>query len=64
MARSREPQPMIIPSTYDGLWSGWTVRVIFHNKNVSDPIDVDSGVRGMNCKCKVTVDDDGYLNVV
>lgn len=63
MAKSLEQEPMIIPGTYDGLWSGYTVKIIFHNGKQSHSIKLNEGVRGINCKCHVTVDKDGWVYV-
>ena len=63
MAKSIEKHPFIIPGEYDGLWSAYYVKVIFRNGNMSEPIKLDGGVRGVNCDCKVTVDKEGVLHV-
>jgi len=63
MAKSLKQHPMITPGEYDGLWSAYFVKVIFHNKNKSEDIEVDQGVRGINCKCKITVDKDGWIYI-
>lgn len=47
---------------YKGLWSGYTVQVIFPIGMKSVPFDVNNGVRGINCKCEVEVID-GWLYV-
>ena len=54
---------MIIPNKYDGLWSAYYVEIIFHNGNKSHKIKLDEGVRGINCKCEVIVDEDGWVYV-
>ena len=48
---------------YDGLWSAYYVEIIFHKGNKSHKIKLDEGIRGINCKCKVTVDKDGWVYV-
>jgi len=63
MVKSLEKEPMIIPNEYDGLWSGYYVEIIFHNGNKSHLIKLDGGIRGVNCECKVTVDEDGWVYV-
>lgn len=63
MAKSLEKEPMIIPGEYIGLWSGYHVNIIFNNGNKSHDIKLNEGVRGVNCECKVIVDEDGYVNV-
>ena len=63
MAKSLEKEPMIIPDEYDGLWSAYYVEIIFHKGNKSHKIKLDEGIRGINCKCKVTVDKDGWVYV-
>lgn len=63
MVKSIEKQPFILPGEYQGLWSAWFVEIIFHNGKKSEPIKVDGGVRGINCKCKVTVDNEGNVYV-
>ena len=63
MAKSLEKHPFIIPGTYKGKWSGYYVEIIYHNRNVSYSIKLDEGVRGINCKCNVTVDKEGWVYV-
>lgn len=63
MAKSLEKELMIIPGKYKGLWSAYYVEIIFHNGNKSHKIKLDEGVRGINCKCEVIVDNDGYVFV-
>ena len=63
MAKSLVKEPMIIPGEYDGLWSAYYVEVLFKNGNKSPKIKLDEGVRGVNCECKVIVDEDGWLYV-
>lgn len=62
-AKSLEAYPIIKPGTYDGLWSAYFVEVLFENGRKSEKIELDQGVRGINCKCIVEVDNDGYLKV-
>lgn len=61
MAKSLEQHPLILPGEYNGLWSAYYVRIMFHNGTESEPIKLELGVKGRNCKCKVTVDDDGWV---
>ena len=63
MAKSLEKETMIIPNKYDGIWTVYHVQIIFHNGNKSHKIKLDEGIRGINCKCKVTVDNDGWVYV-
>lgn len=63
MAKSLEKQPMIIPNNYKGLWSGYELQILFHNGNKSNSIKLDEGVRGFDCDCDVTVDEDGWVYV-
>lgn len=63
MAKSIEKTLMIIPGEYDGLWSAYYVEILFHNGRKSQPIKLDDGIRGINCKCKVIVDKDGQIHV-
>jgi hypothetical protein len=63
MARSIEKEPMIIPGTYDGLWSAYYVEILFRNGKKSHKIKLDEGVRGINCKCTVVVEKDGSIVV-
>lgn len=63
MAKSLEAYPIITPGTYNGLWSAYFVEVLFENGRKSQKIKLDGGVRGVNCKCTVKVDEDGYLHV-
>lgn len=62
-AKSLEKYPIIKPGTYPGLWSAYYVEVLFENGKRSDKIKLNSDVRGLNCKCTVTVDDEGQLYV-
>ena len=61
--KSIEKQPMVIPGEYKGIWSAYYVRIIYHNGNQSEPIEVSTGIRGVNCSCKITVEKDGNLYV-
>lgn len=63
MAKSLEPQIYILPGEYTGSWSAYYVKVQFRNGNWSDEFKVDEGVRGINCKCKVTIDNKGNAYV-
>lgn len=63
MAKSIEKQKMIIPGTYEGLWSAYYVQIRFKNGNFSDEFKVDGGVRGINCKCTCIVDENGDVYV-
>lgn len=63
MAKSVEKEPMIIPGNYLGLWTAYTVIILFDNGNKSHPIKLNEGIRGVNFKCNVTVDDDGWIFV-
>jgi hypothetical protein len=63
MAKSLEAYPIIRPGIYDGLWSAYFVEIIFENGKKSKKIELDGGVRGVNCKCIVEVKEDGYLYV-
>lgn len=59
--KSLEPHPFILPGKYKALWSGYTMVIIFHNGNESHNIKMNNGVRGINCKCNVIVDDKGWI---
>lgn len=61
--KSLEQQLYILPGKYEGLWSAYYVEIIFYNGNKSEPIKVNNGVRGINCKCEVVVTDDGWVYV-
>jgi hypothetical protein len=63
MAKSLKSHPYILPGEYDGVWSAYFVVVILNLGIKSEPIKLDEGVKGINCKCKVTVDELGWLNV-
>ena len=63
MAKSIEKQTYILPGEYVGKWTAYHVQVVFHNGNITEPILLDEGIRGVNCKCKLIVDDKGNLNV-
>ena len=63
MAKSIEKQPMIIPGIYEGVWSAYYVKIKYKNGNMSSAIQLDSGIRGVNCECTVEVKDDGYVYV-
>jgi hypothetical protein len=61
--KSLEPQTIITPGSYDGLWSAYYVEIIFDNKRKSGKIKLNNGVRGMNIPCKVVVTEDGWVLV-
>lgn len=63
VAKSLEREPMIIPGKYHGLWSAYYVEILFHNGNKSHPIKLDEGIRGVNCKADVIVDEEGWVYV-
>lgn len=63
MAKSLEKYPNITPGEYEGLWSAYNVNIKFRNGTMSGDIEVDEGVRGINCKCKIIVDEIGIVNV-
>jgi hypothetical protein len=63
MAKSLEPNPYILPGTYDGIWGAYFVKIIFDNGNQSTEFEVDEGIRGVNCKCRVVVDELGWIYV-
>jgi len=56
-----EKQPYILPGVYDGLWSGYSLVIIFSNGKKSDPIKTIDGVRGIDCATKVIVMYDGTV---
>ena len=64
MAKSIEKQPYILPGEYTGKWSAYYVKVLFHNGNESESIELDDGIRGVNCKCKIIVDQDGWVYAI
>jgi len=61
MAKSLEKYPIIAPGIYPGFWSAYFVQIKFGNGKLSDDIEVDEGVRGINCACSIKVDEDGQL---
>lgn len=63
MAKSLEKHPIITSGKYAGLWSAYFVEVLFENGRKSEAIKLDGGVRGVNCKCEVVVDEEGWLHV-
>ena len=63
MAKSLEKYPIIGPGIYPGLWSAYSVKIEFGNGRFSQDIAVDKGVRGINCKCSIHVDDEGQLTI-
>ena len=63
MAKSLEKHPYIKEGKYDGLWSAYYVEVFFDDGSRSDKIKLDIGVKGINLECKITVDNEGWLNV-
>lgn len=63
MAKSLEKITIIKPGTYKGLWSAYYVKIMFDNGRFSQPIKLNDGVRGINIKCEIIVDDDGWVNV-
>lgn len=58
-----EKQPFILPGVYDGLWSAYTLVIIFENGNKSEGIKTIEGIRGINCDVKVIVTDDGTIHI-
>ena len=58
-----EKQPFILPGIYDGLWSAYTLVIIFANGNKSENIKTIDGIRGINCSVKVIVTDDGTIHI-
>jgi len=63
MGKSIEQHKHIAPGEYKGLWSGYFVEIVFENGSKSEKIKLDEGVRGINCKCEVIVDENGFLTV-
>ena len=63
MTKSLKTHDIIIPGEYDGLWSGYNLKIVFDNGNLSGNIELNEGVRGINCECDVKVDDDGWVHV-
>jgi len=63
MAKSLKQEHFIIPGQYKGLWSGYFVEIIFNNGKKSAKIELDGGVRGINCDCDVMVDSDYWIYV-
>jgi len=61
--KSLEKVPIIEPGIYPGLWSAYFVQIVFANGRTSEKIAVDEGVRGVNCKCSVTIDEEGQLTI-
>ena len=59
--KSLEKYPLIQPNKYDGLWSAYFVKILFENGKYSEDIEIDQGVRGINCHCEIEVDDDGFV---
>jgi len=58
-----DKQPYLLPGVYDGLWSAYSLVVIFENEKTSEPIKTIDGVRGINCAVKVVVMDDGTIHI-
>lgn len=63
-ATSIEKQPMIIPGFYKGIWSAYTLEIIFDNGNKSELIKLDNGIRGFNHECEVEVLADGTVHIL
>ena len=63
MAKSLEKYPDIKEGVYVGLWSAYYVEILFSDGSRSDKIKLDIGVKGMNLRCRITVDKKGILNV-
>lgn len=62
-AKSLHKQEYLVPGEYEGLWSGYFVEIVFDNGMRTGKIELAQGVRGINCKCKVFVEEDGFLTV-
>ena len=62
--QSIKKHPDIIPGEYDGLFTAYNLKIIFHNGNHSDSIKMDGGYRGANIGCKVIVDKDGLITEI
>ena len=63
MAKSLRQQHDIIPGTYEGRWSAYFAKVRFANGNESPSFKLDEGIRGVNCKCSIVIDKDGWAHV-
>ena len=64
MGKSLNPHNAIIPGVYDALWSAYFIEIIFDNGRKSGKIEMNQGVRGINCKVKVEVGSDGYVREI
>ena len=69
MAKSLE-KVHLKPGTYTGRWSGYFAVAVDPSdpdakitKNDPNAFEVNEGVRGINCKCTIVVDDEGYARV-
>ena len=63
MTKSLEKHSMLLPGVYDGIWSAYSVVIIFPNGNKSGHIKLNNGIRGVNCSCIVTVDEEGWVYI-
>jgi hypothetical protein len=59
--KSKEQHPMIRPGKYKGLQSAYYLTILFDNGNKSEPIEMEGGVRGLDCSMDVTVSVDGTI---
>ena len=62
--KSINRHPTIYPKTYDAIRSGYSLQIIFSNNTKSYSIEMNTGIRGMNCHCKVRVDSDGWVYII
>ena len=63
VTKSLKPEAYIKPGIYEGRWSGYFVKVLLKRGIYTDAVEVNNGVRGINCKCEVEVLEDGYIIV-
>ncbi len=62
-AKSLEKYPIIKPGQYNGLWSGFFVDVMLDGESTYKHIKLNRAVKGLNCKCAVVVDEEGFVSI-
>lgn len=64
MTKSKEQHPHFKSGEYDAIWGGWEVEIIFPNGQKSYSIDVNEGIRTIEFKCRVKIDEDGWIYII
>jgi hypothetical protein len=62
MVKSIISYPHMVPGEYDGIMSA-SILIIQHDGWESEEVKMNQAIRCFNCKCKVTVDEQGWITV-